>query len=48
MWRIFTILSNITIGLLLVANSVAASEEHDVITLDTATKLAVQNNPDLA
>ena len=48
MWRIFNILFVITIGGSLAAISAVSSEEHDVLTLDAVTELAVQNNPDLA
>ncbi len=49
MWRIFNLLCVITIGIiLLVANSGVASEKQDILTLDAATELAVNNNPDLA
>lgn len=48
MWHIFNFLCVITSGVLLVTNSAAASEEQDVLTLNKVTKLAAQNNPDLA
>jgi outer membrane protein, heavy metal efflux system len=41
-------LSSIFFSLLLVANDVTASEKQSVLTLNAATELAVQNNPDLA
>lgn len=48
MWRIFNILCVITIGGSLTAISAVASEKQDILTLDAATELAVNNNPDLA
>jgi outer membrane protein, heavy metal efflux system len=48
MWRIFNILCVMTIGVSLVTNSAVASEKQGILTLNAATKLAVQNNPDLA
>jgi outer membrane protein, heavy metal efflux system len=48
MWRIFNILCVMTIGVSLVTNSAVASEKQGILTLDTATEQAVQNNPDLA
>ena len=48
MLRLLIFLSSIFFSLLPVVNEVIASEKQDVLTLDAATKLAVQNNPDLA
>jgi outer membrane protein, heavy metal efflux system len=48
MSRPLIFLSSIFFSLLLVVNDVAASEKQDILTLDAATELAVNNNPDLA
>lgn len=48
MSRLLIFLSSIFFSLLPVVNEVIASETQGVLTLDAATKLAVQNNPDLA
>lgn len=48
MSRSLIFLSSIFFSLLLVANDVTASEKQSVLTLNAATELAVQNNPDLA
>ena len=42
------LISSISLSILLLANIVVASAEQTVLTLDAATKLATQNNPDLA
>jgi outer membrane protein, heavy metal efflux system len=48
MSRSLIFLSSIFFSLLLVVNDVTASEKQSVLTLNAATELAVQNNPDLA
>ncbi|HNO75637.1 TolC family protein [Nitrosomonas mobilis] len=40
--------SGVTLGLLLLVNSAFAGVDHNFLTLESATEIAIQNNPDLA
>ncbi|MDR4514667.1 TolC family protein [Nitrosomonas sp.] len=48
MWRVFIIFCAIVIQAMFVAKNTIASNEQNILTLQTATKLAIQKNPDLA